>query len=553
VARTPWYEAHPERVEWELERLRDDTQVTVDSERRQDGVYSVWTTLTFRGDDLPVQIDFPRDFPDAAPGIRCERLILDRHQERVGMNFCLLEDPNIDWNPRRSAAELVVLLKKLLANTEQGAEAVALGEGDMPEPASAYYPYTSGIAVLVAEPFWAEELDRRDGQLTLVENAPGNVLFLLKADGFDDASRELASRVADLAKIRTGSWLAVDEPPDPAAVHTAVAQLLEERAPATLAALKKRARDSRQKIATRWLGVTFMEEGPTVGEVRRAWVFFEVEARRGEAAVIVRRIAQAQALTLAERRRRLPELNGLESQRMLVVGAGSLGGSIALELAKAGLGELDIVDSDTYDVNNAVRHIGEAQLAGCDKAAIVATKCRAMNPFATVTSHAFNVGSTQEASDQLDELVSKADVVIETTGSQVVTRIIQQRCREAGKTVVVAALTAGSYAGEVLVVRATGACFDCFILAQRDRLIPEPHAGPRHRVTPIGCRHPAFSGAGFDATELSALAARTAVRATGVIAYPPLDCDWMIVNFRGEPMYGKGALRVHSDCPRSHE
>ncbi len=180
MARTPWYEAQPERVEWELERLRDDAEVTVQSERREDGVYSVATTLTFRGEDLPVRIDFPRDYPDAAPDIRAERLVLDRHQERVGLNFCVLDNPDTDWNPRRSAAELVVLLKKLMADTEQGAEAVARGEGDMPEPASAYYRYTSGVAALVAEPFWVVELNRRDGQLTLVENMPGNVLFLLK-------------------------------------------------------------------------------------------------------------------------------------------------------------------------------------------------------------------------------------------------------------------------------------------------------------------------------------------------------------------------------------
>jgi molybdopterin/thiamine biosynthesis adenylyltransferase/ubiquitin-protein ligase len=552
VARTPWYEAQPERVEWELERLRGDAGVAVESERRQDGVYSVATTLTFGGENLPVQIHFPRDYPDAPPSICAEHLVLDRHQERVSLNFCLLDNPDTDWSPGRSAAELVLLLKKLLADTEQGAGAVAGGEGDMPEPASSYYRYTRGIAVLVSEPFLGEQLDRRDGQLTLVENTPGNVLFLLKADGFEDAPRELASRVADVSKTLSGVWLAVEEAPDPAAVNTAIAELLEERAPAMLKALKKRARDSRQKVATKWVGVTFMEEGPTLGDVRRTWVFFEVEARRGEAALSVRRIAQAQALTLTERQRRLPELGGFESQRMLVIGAGSLGGSIALELAKAGIGELDIVDSDTYDVNNAVRHIGETQFAGAGKAEMVAMKCRAMNPFAIVTGHPFSVGSTSEASDQLDELVGNADVVIETTGSEVVTRIIQQRCREAGKTLVVAALTAGSYGGEVLVVRPTGACFDCFIFAQEDHAVPEPEAGPRHRVTPVGCRHPAFSGAGFDATELATVAARTAVRATGAVSYPPLDYEWIVVNFRGQPMYEKGALNVHPDCPREH-
>jgi molybdopterin/thiamine biosynthesis adenylyltransferase len=318
-----------------------------------------------------------------------------------------------------------------------------------------------------------------------------------------------------------------------------------------LGRLRNRARTSRQRVATEWLGVTFIEEGPTRGESRRTWVFFEVVIRHGQSAV-VGKIAPAQAVTAAERRQRLPELEGLEGQRMLVIGAGSLGGSAALELAKVGVGEIDIVDSDTYDANNSVRHVAEPHLAGCGKAEIVAMKCRTMNPFTTATGHPLHVGSTAEASEQLDKLVSKAVVVIETTGSQAVTRIVQQRCREAGKTLVVAALTAGSYGGEVLIARARGACFDCFVYGQEDKTVPQPQAGPRHRVTPIGCRHPAFSGAGFDATELAALAARTAVRATGSVSYPPLDYDWLIVNFRGEPMYEKGALRVHPDCPREH-
>lgn len=554
MARTPWHKQQPERVEWELERLRDDAGLTIeDSQVREiEGFLTVEAALTFRGEPLPVKIGFPLDYPEAPPLIVSEQVVLDRHQDRKGRNFCLLDDPDTDWRPRRSAAELVVLLKALLDDTEQGIETVALGEGDIPEPASAYYAHTAGISVLATEPFWAEELERREGRATLAESQAGNVLFLLNADGFETPSREFAAEFANVSKTKPSSWVAVDEAPDPADLEAALAELLETRPAGMLARLRNRAGYSRQKVGTEWLGVTFLEEGPTRGELRRTWVFVEVTVRGKGGSLTVGRIAQAQALTLAERQRRLPDLEGLESRRLLVIGAGSVGGLVAFELAKAGVGEIEIVDYDTYDVNNAVRHIGETQLSGVNKATMVASKCHGMNPFATATDHRFRVGSTLEASEQLDELVRTSDVVIETTGSQVVTRIMQQRCREAGKTLIIAALTAGSYGGEVLVARPLGACFDCFVLSQEDGAVPQPQAGPRHRVTPIGCRHPAFSGAGFDATELGALAARTAVRLTGAVGYPPLDYDWAIVNFRGEPMYEKGALRVHRDCSRAH-
>ena len=112
-------------------------------------------------------------------------------------------------------------------------------------------------------------------------------------------------------------------------------------------------------------------------------------------------------------------------------------------------------------------------------------------------------------------------------------------------------MTAASYGGEVFVVSG-GPCFDCFVGAQERGEIPQPPAGERSAVTPIGCRHPAFAGAGFEATELAAIAARTAVRGDGRNRLRPLDANWIIVDFRGGDHYRQGAIDVQGDCPK-HE
>ena len=106
--------------------------------------------------------------------------------------------------------------------------------------------------------------------------------------------------------------------------------------------------------------------------------------------------------------------------------------------------------------------------------------------------------------------------------------------------------------GEILVVVSGGPCFDCFLGAQERGELPTPPAGERSSVTPIGCRHPAFAGAGFEATELAAIAARTAVRASAATEYPPLAGNWIVLDFRGGDHYREGAIGVQPDC-RKHE
>lgn len=238
--------------------------------------------------------------------------------------------------------------------------------------------------------------------------------------------------------------------------------------------------------------------------------------------------------------------------RAVVVGAGSVGAPVALELAKAGVGTLDIIDFDVYDVNNTVRHVIDAGEAGNEKADLVGKRCKGMNPFVDVRVHQLLLGKTLDSPDLLDGLTRAADVIVDTTGTQTLARLLSDRCRAAGTPLVIAGLTIASHGGEVFVV-ADGPCFDCFVEAQQRGEIDMPPAGERSAVTPIGCRHPAFAGAGFEAAELAAITARTAIRATAATDYPPLSANWTVLDFRGEHHYREGKVDVQPDCPAHDE
>ena len=387
------------------------------------------------------------------------------------------------------------------------------------------------------------------GELGFVDVSPGVSWLVTSVDGLPQPERHLVEQYAATKGSRhVAIWTALSEIPS-WPTYSDLLMAAERADPNLLRRVRKGLRQaSRRASVDGWVAVTFVEEGPHVGEKRRAWVLLHVRVlRRGEREVLG--AVRAQALTPSERARRIPELAGLDDARVLVVGAGSLGAPVTLELAKAGIGHLAVVDKDFYDVNNAVRHVVSTRYAGMDKELAVVVDARNLNPFVEVRSHRLDIGSDGAAGTRLDALVSEADLVIDTTGSQSVARVLQRRCREQRKPFVLTALTTGSYGGEVALFEPDGPCFSCFVLAQDADDVPTPAEGPRSNVTPVGCSHPAFSGAGFDATALAAVAARTAVAATGKSQYPSPDYNYVIMNFRGEHPWRQGMLQRRPDCP----
>lgn len=554
--RRPWHEVDAGRVAWEIDQFQARelpvAHAVGGSDGRHLGQFTVRTALPFRGEKVALEVVYPFDFPDAAPTVYGPGGLVDRHQTRTGGNFCLLEDPDADWWPGWSGAELVdVTLRALLEDAEAGTERVAAGEADMPEPVSAHVSYRPGWAVLVPDPFWALEVPATYGDLTLVDGVFSDQFVLASADGFGETEAALVSFMAKTkAKAQRGVWVALPDTPSP---YPEPSDLLEAAEGACSGLFQRPQRmiraERKRKTAGTWVGLTFREEGPERGQSRRAWIFARVALdRNGERRI--EQLVQAQALTRDERARRLPELRGLDRARIAVIGAGSLGAPVAFELAKAGVGHLDIVDYDAFDVNNAVRHVLDSRWAGSQKALAVSIEARRRNPFGTIHPVPGRVGGGQEDSDLMDQLLQQADLVVDTTGSQAVARILDRRCREHRRRLVVAGLTAGSFGGEIVVLRPDGPCFYCFALFQADGSIPKPNAGPRSNVTPIGCSHPAFSGAGFEATELAATAARVAVQATYLTRYPPLEYDWAVINFRGTPRWRSDTLEHHPSCPR---
>jgi molybdopterin/thiamine biosynthesis adenylyltransferase len=516
-----------------------------------DGRLFLDARVQHRGQDVDVRIAYAAEHPFVTPTVTSREGVLDRHQAPGQENFCLDREDAPWWTPQHTAADLLDHLRALLEAESEGT--MREREADMPEPVTGHLAYASTGVIVISEPLLAATLERNHGTLQLVGSRRQPQLYAAAAHLGSDGPAELIGG-AELRRLGISGgldrfrvrWREITVPAGRPGFYRVLEELRETFAPLIVEARARPKRNVQRR--TVWAAVTFMQEGPRRGEQERAWVFARLvvpiggDARKRDAALV-----RTQALSRTIRRLRTRELNGLERTRFLVVGAGAVGGHVAVELARAGVEGLDIVDQDHYDLNNGVRHVLPASYAGREKADAVAEFARQCSPFTEARGHMIRVGTTPFAKQQLLALIASSSVVVDATGSETVTRLLHWRCAEAGVPLVSGALTPGGLGARIVVLRGASPCLDCFY---DDRSIPARDSARVSGTTPHGCSHPAASCAPFEVSELAVNLARTAVRCVPRLAYPPLDFEWAVLNFRRpEQRWTQGFLAAQSNCP----
>ena len=118
----------------------------------------------------------------------------------------------------------------------------------------------------------------------------------------------------------------------------------------------------------------------------------------------------------------------VRAARVLVVGAGGLGGPALLQLAGAGVGRLTVADGDTVALSNLHRqtHFGTADV-GRSKAEVAAARVQALNPHVEVRA-----GTWLEAGNA-QALVEDADLVVDATDNFGARYLLADTCRALGR------------------------------------------------------------------------------------------------------------------------
>ncbi|MDR1177820.1 MAG: ThiF family adenylyltransferase, partial [Spirochaetaceae bacterium] len=133
-------------------------------------------------------------------------------------------------------------------------------------------------------------------------------------------------------------------------------------------------------------------------------------------------------MTVNPRFQRLALLTGIDAiealgrTRVIVFGIGGVGGWCAEALVRSGLGQLDIVDSDTVCVTNINRQIqATSETVGLFKTGVLKKRLLEINPqcrvrdfgrvFSRETAAGFDIPQADYVIDAIDSLTNKLDLI----------------------------------------------------------------------------------------------------------------------------------------------
>lgn len=148
----------------------------------------------------------------------------------------------------------------------------------------------------------------------------------------------------------------------------------------------------------------------------------------------------------------------LEDRRVAVVGLGSGGSHVAVELAKAGVGKFVLVDFDRIELQNIIRHVCGLSDLGRLKTNAMRDHILEKNPFAEVEMYNTDINNLEEAR----KILSNCDIIIAATDNNRSRFNINTLSLELGIPALYGSCAVRAAGGQVVRVRPkVGPCFSC--------------------------------------------------------------------------------------------
>ena len=163
------------------------------------------------------------------------------------------------------------------------------------------------------------------------------------------------------------------------------------------------------------------------------------------------------------------EQSKLTQAKVLVVGVGGLGSVVATYLARMGVGQLGLVDSDKLELSNLHRQIlYSTDEVGQEKALLAKEKLNQANPEVKIVTHALRLSR-----NNVDEIIRGYDLVADCADNFATRFLINDACVKAKKTLVHGAVF--HYEGQVMVIKPEGPCLRCVFEKEPD--VPKTELG----------------------------------------------------------------------------
>lgn len=524
-----WVDRFPGRLQRELAEFRersldfelDQTQLD------QQGRVVLRGSLIHEGEEIKLEIRYPDLFPYLRPEVVAPELRLGRHQDPYGKNLCLLDASTREWDSDETAASFVVdRVPHLLRLLAPGAEE-ELRESETPqgEPVSLRFPSLPGTVVLVPDAALSlsESVRTGSGRIAFSVAEPPRVEVRgLMAELVEKSPKGKATAIAkaesELLRGFGGEeipfrWARLPEPPAENTVEGVIAAI--EALPSGSGSPPWSAVFGGRISVT---AVVFREE-VAQGESGDAWIFV-VRVRQEsqpEGAYLVR----GQPLSRRVLESRLPSSVRLGDSTVSLVGLGSVGSSLAIELARAGIAELKGMDPDTVEAGSTVRWTLGQSAAGRWKVGALARRMAQDYPLTLFTGTIHRLGQSannrtardRSEIEMLEAFLEGADLLVDATAEIGVQHVLSDLAMEHNLAQLYVSSTEGARGG--LVARVLPGVTGCWLCLQHHLEDNGPIRAPARddagTIQPRGCGAVTFIGTGFDVLPVVAQGARVAV------------------------------------------
>lgn len=517
-----------------------------------------------RSEAMLLRIGYSPLHPFFRPAVAAPNESLERHQNPLSRELCLLTQESGQWDSNQLVADFIQerldhLLRVLEARKEARWADAAKLEEQAADPLMPYFapaseddsvvlfdgqaalpPAQHGLLEVVCSARFSRTNDAAfEGVLRQVKTSNGAAIG--KWFGFRTEPQD--------AQVLTGRWVKFTPP------ATTDARELLRLAEAELARQAVMQPSSVRKVnevahgSLSITGIVFPEEikyGPQKNGA--GWLFLVTRRAIGDASKVPAetRLVRAERAGKDDVVSRLPIAKSLLSKKAVVVGSGAIGSFAGLELARAGMGEVTFIDFDIVQPGNSLRWPLGRSAWGRGKGSALANFIAENYPLTRASFMPARLGETVTDPGALPpgssnvlapvfELLRNADVVVDASASEEVQLALSHYCKRFGVPYVVGHATYGVAGG--LVARFlpdAESCFVCLNEHWKDKHIPEPRVDDAGLVVPVGCNAPTFTGGGFDLQEISLEIVRAAVGLLSEGTYDPGGWTVAVLTLKNE-------------------
>ncbi len=153
----------------------------------------------------------------------------------------------------------------------------------------------------------------------------------------------------------------------------------------------------------------------------------------------------------------------VQSASIALFGCGALGSSVAELLARGGVKQLNLFDSDSIAFGNFCRHSLDGSSIGLNKAEELAERLSRANPLSKIKGHDVRIPLNSRSDETIHQVLEAADIFIDCTTSETAFDWLNQKAAESSKRLISLFFNLGAELLTICISGDSKSCGDIFL------------------------------------------------------------------------------------------